>query len=60
MSALDSHDEVHAEKGLALKGTADLERIEAPVTIKAYLLCAFASFGGVRPLPGRLRTASHC
>jgi hypothetical protein len=30
-----------------IKGTADLERIEAPVTIKAYLLCAFASFGGI-------------
>lgn len=24
-----------------------VDRIEAPVTIKAYLLCAFASFGGI-------------
>lgn len=23
------------------------ERVEAPVTIKAYLLCVFASFGGI-------------
>ncbi|KAK3390254.1 putative transporter protein [Podospora didyma] len=30
-----------------IAGTADLSRIEAPVTIKAYLLCAFAAFGGI-------------
>lgn len=30
-----------------IQGTADLSRIEAPVTVKAYLLCAFAAFGGV-------------
>lgn len=30
-----------------IQGTADLSRIEAPVTFKAYLLCAFAAFGGV-------------
>lgn len=24
-----------------------VERIEAPVTLKAYLMCAFASFGGI-------------
>lgn len=23
------------------------ERVEAPVTVKAYLLCVFASFGGI-------------
>lgn len=28
-------------------GTADHTAIEAPVTWKAYLLCAFASFGGI-------------
>jgi hypothetical protein len=28
-------------------GTADVARIEAPVSIRAYLLCAFASFGGI-------------
>ncbi|KAK3317574.1 general substrate transporter [Cercophora scortea] len=27
--------------------TQDVERIEAPVTWKAYLICAFASFGGI-------------
>lgn len=26
--------------------TADTERIEAPVTVKAYLMCVFAAFGG--------------
>lgn len=30
-----------------LQGTADVSAIEAPVTIKAYLLCVFASFGGI-------------
>lgn len=30
-----------------LAGTQDVERIEAPVTWKAYLFCAFASFGGI-------------
>ncbi|KAK4183038.1 putative glucose transporter [Podospora australis] len=30
-----------------LATTQDVERIEAPVTWKAYLLCAFASFGGI-------------
>ncbi|KAK4459873.1 putative glucose transporter rco-3 [Cladorrhinum samala] len=30
-----------------LSGTADLSRIEAPVTLKAYLLCSFAAFGGI-------------
>lgn len=28
-------------------GTADASRIEAPVTWKSYLMCAFAAFGGV-------------
>jgi len=30
-----------------LHATADVSRIEAPVTIRAYLMCAFASFGGI-------------
>lgn len=30
-----------------LKATSDVTRIEAPVTLKAYLMCAFASFGGI-------------
>ncbi|KAH8909263.1 general substrate transporter [Coniochaeta sp. PMI_546] len=32
-------------EGLAV--THDVERIEAPVTWQAYLICAFASFGGI-------------
>jgi hypothetical protein len=28
-------------------GTTDTSRIEAPVTMKAYLMCAFAAFGGI-------------
>ena len=31
----------------ALQGTTDVNRIEAPVTFKAYLICAFAAFGGI-------------
>ncbi|KAL1984924.1 hypothetical protein VTN96DRAFT_8583 [Rasamsonia emersonii] len=30
-----------------LAATADTERVEAPVTAKAYLMCAFAAFGGI-------------
>jgi len=30
-----------------LVGTSDVNRIEAPVTVKAYLMCAFAAFGGI-------------
>ncbi|KAG4416566.1 hypothetical protein IFR04_010313 [Cadophora malorum] len=33
--------------GGAIVGTADTSRIEAPVTVKAYLMCAFAAFGGI-------------
>jgi MFS family permease len=33
--------------GTHLATTTDVERIEAPVTWKAYLICAFASFGGI-------------
>lgn len=32
---------------IAIQGTADTERIEAPVTVRAYLICAFAAFGGI-------------
>ena len=31
----------------ALHTTSDVNRTEAPVTWKAYLMCAFASFGGI-------------
>lgn len=33
--------------GGGLIATADVSRIEAPVTFRAYLMCAFASFGGI-------------
>ena len=33
--------------GAVLSATGDVNRIEAPVTWKAYLICAFASFGGI-------------
>jgi sugar porter (SP) family MFS transporter len=33
--------------GVVISGTADTSRIEAPVTVKAYLMCAFAAFGGI-------------
>lgn len=32
---------------MSLHATADVNNIEAPVTWKAYMLCAFASFGGI-------------
>ncbi|KAG9240090.1 general substrate transporter [Calycina marina] len=33
--------------GVPLVATADIARIEAPVTINAYMMCAFASLGGI-------------
>jgi hypothetical protein len=33
--------------GAMLATTNDVNQIEAPVTWKAYLICAFASFGGI-------------
>lgn len=30
-----------------ITGTTDTSRIEAPITVKAYLICAFAAFGGI-------------
>ncbi|EER27572.1 hypothetical protein D8B26_006344 [Coccidioides posadasii str. Silveira] len=30
-----------------MAGTSDVSRVEAPVTLKAYLMCAFAAFGGI-------------
>ena len=32
---------------MTITGTTDTSRIEAPVTVKAYLICAFAAFGGI-------------
>ena len=33
--------------GIVITGTTDTSRVEAPVTVKAYLICAFAAFGGI-------------
>jgi sugar porter (SP) family MFS transporter len=33
--------------GVVVQGTTDVGRVEAPVTWKAYLICAFAAFGGI-------------
>ncbi|KAI5865050.1 general substrate transporter [Durotheca rogersii] len=33
--------------GGVVAGTTDISRVEAPVTVKAYLICAFAAFGGI-------------
>ncbi|KAI1352560.1 general substrate transporter [Xylaria sp. FL0043] len=30
-----------------IRGPANLDRVEAPVTIKSYLMCAFSAFGGI-------------
>jgi hypothetical protein len=31
----------------AAKRAGDLSRVEAPVTVRGYLLCVFAAFGGI-------------
>ncbi|KAK6951924.1 hypothetical protein Daesc_006449 [Daldinia eschscholtzii] len=33
--------------GAVIQGSGDVSRVEAPVTLKAYLMCAFAAFGGI-------------
>lgn len=33
--------------GAVTSGSVDATRVEAPVTFKAYLMCAFAAFGGI-------------
>ena len=30
-----------------ITGTTDASRVEAPITVKAYFICAFAAFGGI-------------
>jgi hypothetical protein len=41
----DMADEAANPKGI--QATTDVNMTECPVTWKAYLLCAFASFGGI-------------
>ena len=36
-----------SDKNVNLGTTNDIDHIEAPVTWKAYLMCAFATFGGI-------------
>ncbi|KAI4188264.1 MAG: hypothetical protein L6R41_002262 [Letrouitia leprolyta] len=36
-----------SEKIAEVAATSDVERIEAPITWKAYFMCAFAAFGGI-------------
>lgn len=46
---------------LPFEGPADLSRIEAPVTLKAYLICAFAACGGLcKSEPHVLIAQSQC
>jgi len=33
--------------GVTLVGATNVDRVEAPVTMRAYLMCAFAAFGGI-------------
>lgn len=47
MGAIDTPVEEERKGSVALQAAHDVEDIEAPVTWKAYLLCAFASFGGI-------------
>lgn len=44
-----SDEKTHGDRqaSVTLHTTQDVERIEAPVTWKAYLMCAFAAFGGI-------------
>lgn len=48
--------------GAVIMGTTDTNRIEAPVTAKAYFLCAFAAFGGIvspQSTPHTVHTLTH-
>lgn len=47
MSSNVDHPVEERKASVTLHTTNDVEHIEAPVTWKAYLLCAFASFGGI-------------
>ena len=45
---MDAHNEKEdAARRTSINATTDVNMTEAPVTWKAYLLCAFASFGGI-------------
>ncbi|CAK7270979.1 hypothetical protein SEPCBS119000_004362 [Sporothrix epigloea] len=46
-SAVAPHQEHHNHSVAGLATTRDVTLVEAPVTWKAYAICAFASFGGI-------------
>ena len=46
-SNLHEANEAATHSGKGLQATTDVNMTECPVTWKAYLLCAFASFGGI-------------
>ncbi|CAG9955791.1 unnamed protein product [Clonostachys rosea f. rosea IK726] len=47
MSTDEKGVETHSAAVTALRAPENVETVEAPVTWKAYLMCAFASFGGI-------------
>jgi hypothetical protein len=47
MSLSNDHHADESANPKALQATTDVNMTECPVTWKAYLLCAFASFGGI-------------
>ncbi|ODQ77979.1 hypothetical protein BABINDRAFT_168564 [Babjeviella inositovora NRRL Y-12698] len=47
MSDVEHNSKDVEEHHLSEAQSADLARIEAPVTFKAYMMCAFAAFGGI-------------
>jgi hypothetical protein len=42
-----NHSESTMAGGVPFQGTADVSRVEAPITWKSYMMCAFAAFGGI-------------
>jgi len=47
ISNLEAPRTTRTRSSVVLQTTTDVNRIEAPVTFKAYMICAFASFGGI-------------
>lgn len=47
MAAPEHEPKPSVEGAERLAATTDIEAIEAPVTWKAYLMCAFAALGGI-------------
>jgi hypothetical protein len=48
LSNIETHNYKMPGGGIvAVTGTTDVNRVEAPVTVRAYLIVAFAAFGGI-------------